>query len=161
MKSAMGTVLGGILILTMLLHVAGCGQKSEKAEAPAETPRESLQEIPGIDLAGLDSGQRALALTIMNEFVCQHGCAKGLTIAQAQAKDKNCLISKRLAELVVANVKEKPAADLEEGIMRIVKGADYAASPPPEEIYSIAVGDAPTKGPKDAPVTILIYSDFQ
>ncbi len=151
------TVLCCIFILIALQYMAGCGQKSENVAQPKET----IQDIPGIDLAGLDGAQRTMALKVMNEYVCQYGCAKGLTIAQAQAKDKNCLISKRLAEIVIENVKAGKAMTIEEEITRIAKGADYAASPPPEEIYSIAVGDAPTKGPKDAPVTILIFSDFQ
>ena len=36
-----------------------------------------------------------------------------------------------------------------------------AAPPPPTEKVEIAVGDAPSKGPKNAPVTILEFSDFQ
>lgn len=152
--------LNMILCWALILLALQCGKSGQNAEK-AEAPRETIQEVPGIDLAGLNSGQRALALKIMNEFVCQHGCAKGLTIAQAQAKDRNCLISKRLAEIVVQNVQAQQAMSLEDEIMKVVKGADYAASPPPEEIFSVAVGDAPTKGPKDAPVTILIFSDFQ
>jgi protein-disulfide isomerase len=38
--------------------------------------------------------------------------------------------------------------------------AAAAAAPPPEHV-EIAVGDAPYKGPKNAPVTILEFSDFQ
>ena len=34
------------------------------------------------------------------------------------------------------------------------------AAPPPEKV-EVAVGDAPSRGPKNAPVTILEFSDFQ
>jgi|SRR5581483_1026529 len=34
------------------------------------------------------------------------------------------------------------------------------AAPPPEHV-EIAVGDAPTKGPKNAPVVLMEFSDFQ
>jgi len=50
----------------------------------------------------------------------------------------------------------------------IEKGLESAAllappSPPPEDdkIHDVPVGDAPTKGPANAPVTIVEYSDFQ
>ena len=36
-----------------------------------------------------------------------------------------------------------------------------AAPPPPAEKQDISVGDAPVKGPKNAPVTIVEWSDFQ
>ena len=36
-----------------------------------------------------------------------------------------------------------------------------APSAPPPEKVEIAVGDAPVKGPKNAPITILEFSDFQ
>jgi len=39
--------------------------------------------------------------------------------------------------------------------------AAAAAAPPPAEKQDIAVGDAPTKGPKSAPVTIVEWSEFQ
>jgi len=33
--------------------------------------------------------------------------------------------------------------------------------PDPNRVYDIAIGTAPTKGPDDAPVTVIEYSDFQ
>jgi protein-disulfide isomerase len=36
-----------------------------------------------------------------------------------------------------------------------------AAPPPPAEKQDISAGDAPSKGPKNAPVTIVAWSDFQ
>jgi protein-disulfide isomerase len=35
------------------------------------------------------------------------------------------------------------------------------AAPPPDEKVDVAAGDAPSKGPKNAPVTIIEFSDFQ
>ena len=33
--------------------------------------------------------------------------------------------------------------------------------PDPAKVYQIAIGDAPTKGPKTAPIKIVEWSDFQ
>ncbi len=41
--------------------------------------------------------------------------------------------------------------------------APTAANPgnPPPQVYEIALGESPVKGPRDAPVTIVEFSDFQ
>ncbi len=36
-----------------------------------------------------------------------------------------------------------------------------AGRPDPSKVYQIAVGDAPTRGPKTAAITIVEWSDFQ
>ncbi|MFQ6093420.1 MAG: hypothetical protein ACE5OR_12255 [bacterium] len=145
------------MTLILLLSLGGCGEKADQIVLSEDY----IKDVPGVDLTGLSDQQRVLAIKILNEFVCKYGCAEGLTIAQAQTERKDCVISKRLAEIVVQNVQSGMAANLEEEILRIAKGADYAASPPPEKIYSVPVGDAPTKGPPEAPVTLVIFTDFQ
>jgi protein-disulfide isomerase len=45
-----------------------------------------------------------------------------------------------------------------------VKAAAPAAARPqidPNKVYSLSIGDAPTRGPKDAKVTIVEFSDYQ
>ena len=36
-----------------------------------------------------------------------------------------------------------------------------AAAPPPDQKYDVGIGNAPVRGPKNAPVTIVEWSDFQ
>ena len=63
-------------------------------------------------------------------------------------------------------------ASIAESTSELAKAAPAAAAAPsraaarggrpdPSKVYKIAVGDAPTKGPKNAAITIVEYSDFQ
>ena len=54
----------------------------------------------------------------------------------------------KLYDKIIASAAAAPAA------------APAAAEPPPEKV-EIAIGDAPFKGPKNAAVTVLEFSDFQ
>jgi protein-disulfide isomerase len=65
--------------------------------------------------------------------------------------------TERLRELSVA-VKEIPSAAPAAAPSR---QAARAGRPDPNKRYTIAVAGAPTKGPKNAPVTIVEWSDFQ
>jgi protein-disulfide isomerase len=42
-----------------------------------------------------------------------------------------------------------------------VQGGQRPPGPDPDRVYQIALGNSPSKGPKEAPVTLLEFSDFQ
>jgi protein-disulfide isomerase len=39
--------------------------------------------------------------------------------------------------------------------------AQARRGPDPNRVYNVKIGNAPFKGPKDAPITIVEFSDFQ
>ncbi len=59
-------------------------------------------EIPGLDLSGLTSAQREIALQRLNEEMCDCGC--GLTLAQCRINDPSCGFSLPLAEELVESI---------------------------------------------------------
>ncbi len=77
------------------------------------------------------------------------GCGPSATDVEEIKKGQKAILDKLDAlDRAVAQVKAPLAA---------------AARPPidPNKIYSIAVGDSPVKGPKDARVTVVEFSDYQ
>jgi thiol-disulfide isomerase/thioredoxin len=60
-------------------------------------------EIPGIDLSVLTAEQKTLALNRMNDEPC--GCGCGMTIAQCRINDSTCAVSPKLAEKIMAEVR--------------------------------------------------------
>jgi protein-disulfide isomerase len=80
------------------------------------------------------------------------GCAQKSDVEAVQATQKEIL--GKLDKM------EKDQAT----ILARVQGVPAAAQPPrvdPNKVYTIPVGDSYVRGPKDAPVTIVMFSDFQ
>jgi thiol-disulfide isomerase/thioredoxin len=60
-------------------------------------------EIPGIDLSVLTAEQKTLALNRLNDEPCACGC--GMTIAQCRINDSTCAVSPKLADKIMAEVR--------------------------------------------------------
>jgi protein-disulfide isomerase len=91
----------------------------------------------------------------------------GQSLSGAQPFDQfKAVIEKELKhadELLKAGTKpDKLYEKILDTLPKTAAAAPAAAGPaaPPEKV-EVAIGDAPTKGPKSAPVTILEFSDFQ
>ena len=65
----------------------------------AQTGWKNATKLPGVDLTGLSTAQREIALQIMRAESCTCGCA--MKIAQCRMGDPGCISSRRLAHFVV------------------------------------------------------------
>src|SRR6202790_433702 len=77
--------------------------------ALAQTPPKAADwqtstELPQVNLSGLSPFQKKAALKALRTQPCLCGC--GFQIAECRVKDPNCADSRKLAEIVVAAVKE-------------------------------------------------------
>jgi len=113
-------------------------------------------DLPGVDWQGLAGAKKALVLKIVRTEPCSCGC--DMKIAECRMKDHTCASSKKLANTVV---KEVVAGKTEAAIRADLK--KMASEPPPvlDDPVKISTAGDPVRGPDNARVTIVEFSDFQ
>jgi hypothetical protein len=142
---------------------SGSSSGGGSAAAPGEIPKDWLGEAElkaGEKMAGMTAAQKYAALKVMNEKPCDCGCPHGST-AKCLKDDPACPRAPKILEQAIALAKEGKSADQ---ILAAVKKPDAPAAAPqapagPQKIEVAAWN--PVKGPKDAKVTIIEFSDFQ
>lgn len=121
-----------------------------------QTDWKTADALPGVDFSGLSKVRRDAVLSVLRTEPCACGCA--MKVAECRMKDPACGNSRRLAAFTVRSA----SAGKSEAAMR-TELDKYAKEPPPvlEPPVKLSVGAAPYKGPADAKVTIVEFSDFQ
>jgi protein-disulfide isomerase len=111
---------------------------------------------PGVDMQGLTGAKKALALKLIRNEQCACGCE--MKIAECRVKDHSCAISRKLGNAVL---KEVSAGKTEAAIRADLK--KMATEPPPQldDPVKISTTGDPVRGPANARVTIIEFSDFQ
>jgi len=124
-------------------------------------PISDLAQIRDIDFSGLSDAQKKIALKIMNTHDCNCGC--NMTIAVCRVQDFTCRRSLIFGRTIVDALREGRS---EAEVVRILKDkADtFVEAKLPDDtgvVYDIDITSNPMRGPKNAPVTIIEFSDFQ
>jgi protein-disulfide isomerase len=114
------------------------------------------EALPGVDFSGLTKPQRDAVLAVIRTEPCACGC--DMKVAECRTKDPQCAFSRRLAAFAIRTA----SAGKSEKVIR-AELDKYAEQPPPllDEPVKLSIGEAPFKGPADAKVTIVEFSDFQ
>jgi protein-disulfide isomerase len=117
---------------------------------------QTLTDLPGVDWQGLTGAKKELALKMVRTEACACGC--DMKIAECRMKDHTCATSKKLANAVV---KDAAAGKTETAIREDLK--KIAAEPPPvlDDPVKISITGDPVRGPANARVTLVEFSDFQ
>ncbi len=140
-----------IAVLSLLAVVALMAQE------PSPDAWKTSETLGNIDLSGLTPVQKKAVLKILREESCT--CQCGMKAAECIIKDPNCSYSRGLAKIAIEGVKEGKS------LMEISKLMD--ASPKAhrpkllEDPVKIPVAGAPVRGPEDARITLVEFSDFE
>jgi protein-disulfide isomerase len=140
--------------------IAVCGMLLIPVFLRAE-PVTSISQVKEIDFTGLTDQQQKMALKLMNENPCNCGCK--MTIAECRLRDSSCRRSLIFARTIVDAIREGKS---ETEVLRILKAKTdtFVEARLPDDtgvVYNIDTTSNPVRGPKNAPVSIVEFSDFQ
>jgi hypothetical protein len=106
----------------------------------------------------LTPAQRFIALKVLNSKPCDCGCPHG-SIAKCKKDDPGCPVAPREIEMAA---REAKSGKTYEQVYEATKKPAVAAAPAePTAAPVLLAAWTPIKGPKNAKVTILEFSDFQ
>ena len=141
-------------LLTRLLAVGVLCLGVSLAQSPEAW--QTVTEFPGLDQSGLSAQQKHALLTLLRTEGCNCGCV--FKIAECRMKDPKCGRSRNLATMVARELQEGKSIDY---VRAELKRKMSEAPPVLDEPVSIPINGDPVKGPANAKITLVEFSDFQ
>ncbi len=135
----------------------------DRGKSPNDLPSGYLKEadLPSGLLTGLSDQQKYSVLKAINEKPCTCGCSND-TIAKCRKNDPTCTTSPKLIDQAIALARQgKSAMEIEAAFGGPSKGGNAPPADDSNVVYRANVGHSPARGPADAKVTIVEWSDFQ
>lgn len=149
--------------LAFILGFAAAQCQPQAGAPGAAAKKQPITEFKGVNMGSLNDAQKQTVGDIFNEQKCT-GCPGDYTLAECLALDPPNPTYLALANLAVRNVqagrtKEQAKAALDQAMTRATRPPQ--APPEDNKIYDVDIAGAHLKGPENAPITIVEFSDFQ
>ncbi|MHB1846943.1 MAG: DsbA family protein, partial [Deltaproteobacteria bacterium] len=145
-------------------NAAAVAMGGDHGRTQADLPAGFLKEadLPAGTLTGLTEQQKYSVLKAINEKPCTCGCSND-TIAKCRKNDPTCTTSPKLIDQAIAMARAgKSSGEIEAALGGPSKGGNQApAADDSNVVFKANVGSSPARGPADAKVTIVEWSDFQ
>ena len=117
---------------------------------------QTATDLPGIDWTGVNAARKQAALKFMREEACACGC--NMKLAECRMNDPSCAVSRKLSTIAVKDFADGKTPDYIRAELKKI-----AAEPPPvlDDAVTISTVGDPSKGPANARITMVEFSDFQ
>jgi protein-disulfide isomerase len=147
---------------TMPLKIPPPPSQQEKKAAPKAQPKQvnwqTLTELNQVDFSGLTAAQKKAALDELRADPCTCGC--DMKLAECRVKDPSCGDSRGLAEILIKALREGRdplfAMNNSDIVARRSGAPNILEKPVP-----IPIQGAPSKGPANARLVMVEFSDFE
>lgn len=127
------------------------------AQTPSADAWKTAETLGDVDLSRLTPVQKKAVLKILREEDCS--CQCGMKTAECILKDTNCSYSRTIAKIAIQGVKD--GKSLIE-ISKLMDASPKAHRPKVLEApVTIPVDGSPVRGPADAKITLVEFSDFE
>lgn len=119
----------------------------------------TASSLPGIDLSNLSAAQKTLVFKILREQNCSCGC--NMKLAECRIADPGCSYSTGLATAIIEAIRSGKSESEAIAAANASKWAHVEAPKLLDDPVSIPVSGSPEKGPQNAQITLVEFSDFQ
>lgn len=138
--------------LLMAGVLSGCQSQTTAGAEPNPTPKSEALELPGVVTSKLTNREKDQWSSYVGELLAP--CPdQPVSIAQCVTEGRPCETCKPAAEFLVKQVtRGRTRAQAEDAFRKRFS---------PDEVSDIDVTGSPSKGPADAPVTIVEWADFE
>ncbi len=129
----------------------------EAQTPPASDAWKTTDQLGAIDISTLTPAQKKAVLKITREQDCS--CLCGMKVAECVNRDPNCSYAKALVAIAIKGVQD--GKSLVE-ISKLMDASPKAHRPKLlEDPVTISVNGSPERGPADARITLVEFSDFE